>query len=882
MKNILFLLFLISTHVVYGQSALQLQVDDTNHIAIPYAGISLLSSRDSAIVQYGFADKTGNYSFLNIPNGSFIIAVKALGFTNSYQNRQFHSDTIRLRFSLRPSSKTLQEVIVNTHAPISTHGDTTSYNVKSFLQGNEVTVEDMLKKLPGISVSKDGTIKYKNKEIEKLMVEGDDFFEKGYRLLSKNMPVKPVEKVEALSHYSSNKLLKGIENSEKVALNLKLSENAKRTWFGDMTAWGELEKRKNYKLSSNLMNFSKKTKYYFLTNWNNVGEDPYGLQTFSPSMGGNELLGTDKSISSLMSMGAYSSNFDTKKSNFNNTKLISLNAIFHPSKRIKLKPLVYVDWDKNSYYQSSVDSFRVVGTAFKNEMASQLFKRKLQGLGQLDFDYDISDKQAFKAILTYDYNRHRDTSQNRFNGDALTENLATNNKKFNAQFSYTHKLTPRSALLLSGTYLHQTESQNYATNTFLLGNLFPDYQHVNALFQPIQNTMNYAGIRAKYYKRFATGNLIESSMGIEDTRSAIRSYVQVDTGSNLLQTTNLLFNDAHINQQESYWKNALTLKKGKWTLTSNLNLYARQLSIDTTHKQSKTWWNVNPNANLYWRLNPLHAFTWRYTFNNSNLNTLNLVPNYYLTDYRSMNRGLSSLIQLSTQSYAFQYSVGNLGTQFLGNVNVDYSYDKNYMSSQSVVQQDYTLTNAAVLHGSKRWSYSSDANYFLNAISSNVKANFSYSWYQYQNYVNSADLRNVTMQNYMAGLDLRSSSQHWLNYAIGYQWKKANYRIAMTQNRNISSQYYLNLYFRPNDKIDFQSNTDGYYFNALKGKKDYYFWDITGRYNFKPNKLTFQIEFRNLLNTHQFQNYYVTDTYISSQSYRLLPRMLLLGIHYNF
>lgn len=68
MKNILFLLFLISTHVVYGQSALQLQVDDTNHIAIPYAGISLLSSRDSAIVQYGFADKNGSYSFLNIPD----------------------------------------------------------------------------------------------------------------------------------------------------------------------------------------------------------------------------------------------------------------------------------------------------------------------------------------------------------------------------------------------------------------------------------------------------------------------------------------------------------------------------------------------------------------------------------------------------------------------------------------------------------------------------------------------------------------------------------------------------------------------------------------------------------------------------------------------
>lgn len=65
-------------------------------------------------------------------------------------------------------------------------------------------VEDLLKRIPGLTVESDGTIKVGNQEVEKIMIEGDDFFERGYKLLTKNMPAKPIYKIELLLQKKSN------------------------------------------------------------------------------------------------------------------------------------------------------------------------------------------------------------------------------------------------------------------------------------------------------------------------------------------------------------------------------------------------------------------------------------------------------------------------------------------------------------------------------------------------------------------------------------------------------------------------------------------------------------------------------------------------------
>ena len=153
---------------------------------------------------------------------------------------------------------------MQSRRPITIKKDTIVFDAKSFLQGNELVVEDLLKKIPGLNVLTDGTIKIGNQEVEKVMIDGDDFFEKGYKIVTKNMPVNPIDKVEVYQNYSNNKHLKGIENSEKVALNLTLKEDAKRIWFGNIFGGYGLVSENRYEFRANLMNFGKKSKHYFL------------------------------------------------------------------------------------------------------------------------------------------------------------------------------------------------------------------------------------------------------------------------------------------------------------------------------------------------------------------------------------------------------------------------------------------------------------------------------------------------------------------------------------------------------------------------------------------------------------------------------------------
>jgi hypothetical protein len=225
----------------------------------------------------------------------------------------------------------LDEVVLEYERPITIKKDTIIFDAKAFAQGNEETVEDLLRKIPGLNISADGTIKVGNQEIEKVMIEGDDFFEKGYKILTKNMPANPIATIELYQKYSNNKHLKGIEKSDKVALNLTLKDDFKRQWFGNINVGYGVVSANRYDVNSNLMNFGKKNKFYFLTNLNNTGLDLLGsinqlIRPFRINEPGS--IGDNQSANLLLGLGGYTPNFEQKRVHFNNAEMLSLNSIF--------------------------------------------------------------------------------------------------------------------------------------------------------------------------------------------------------------------------------------------------------------------------------------------------------------------------------------------------------------------------------------------------------------------------------------------------------------------------------------------------------------------------------------------------------------------------
>lgn len=300
----LFISFFVS-FFVFGQKTISGKI--TNLANEPVTA-SILLKESSSTISYAISNSSGIYVLKTNKTGDFQLVINALNYQTQVFDIQISSEAtnIEKNIQLLSSPVSLKEIVIKTVRPITVEGDKIIFDAKSFAQGNEQVVEDLLKKIPGLSVGTDGTIKVGNQEVEKVMIDGDDMFEKGYKILTKNMPVNPIDKVELLKRYSNNKHLKGIENSNKVALNLTLKEDFKRQWFGNTVGGYGLVSDNRYDLRANLMNFGKKNKYYFVTNLNNVGVDAVGdvnmlVRPFRIDEPGS--IGDNQSANTLLGLG---------------------------------------------------------------------------------------------------------------------------------------------------------------------------------------------------------------------------------------------------------------------------------------------------------------------------------------------------------------------------------------------------------------------------------------------------------------------------------------------------------------------------------------------------------------------------------------------------
>ncbi|MCG9900652.1 MAG: hypothetical protein MH132_11670 [Hydrotalea sp.] len=141
-----------------------------------------------------------------------------------------------IHFNIDPKVAELDEVTVFSQQPIKISGDTTFYNVNFFKEVNDFKLVDLISKLPYFTISGDGSLYFKAKPVEKIMIEGQELFSDKVQLLMKNIPIHLIEKIQALENQSSSKLAKSFKNENRVFLNIEL-DNSKKSGarFGDFS-----------------------------------------------------------------------------------------------------------------------------------------------------------------------------------------------------------------------------------------------------------------------------------------------------------------------------------------------------------------------------------------------------------------------------------------------------------------------------------------------------------------------------------------------------------------------------------------------------------------------------------------------------------------------
>jgi len=885
--SLIILLFFIQVFS-YAQTKVYGFITDGNNSPLYSVSVILKDSINNSILSYTYSNDKGSYILRTEKLGTFNLTFSSLGFKNKTVNAIIDGEQKEIKIDVILTKKPfeLDEVIIQSEKTITIKKDTVEVKVSKYLTSNDVTVEDLLKKIPGVTVSREGTIKIGNKEIEKLMIDGDDFFDKGYKILSKNMPPDQLNKIQILQKYSNNKLLKGIEESEKVALNLVLKDDAKRQWFGNFSIGYDIAFNNRYSIKSYLMNFGKKNKFIFLSNFNNIGYDATGdiNHLIRPFRSGEPAsIGDNQSAFSILNLSAYTPNFKASRTNFNNAELASLNAIFILSKKIKLKTIGFFNWDENDFFSSSINSYTTNGTDFTNTEDFVLRNKKFVGFGKIDFNYDISKTKTLEITTKYNNQDNKSNSNLVFNGIASLENLTSINTLFDQKVTFTNKFKDHKVFLLTGRYINEKTPQYYTNNQFFYEDLFPNSSVANNIIQQSENQMQFAGFNAHLLDRKKNGNLLELQFGNEYRQDKLNTTFSLYEDTTLIEIPNGYQNNAKYQSNNLHLKTKYRIKMNDFAITGKLDFHQlfNNLVFDG-FSENKNPFFINPRIGFDWEINNKNKVTSSYSYNTKNAKIIDVYNGYILQNFNYFSKGTGSFNQLDASTVIFNYQLGNWSDVFFANTSIIYNKNFDFFSTNSIVTQNYTQSEKIIIKDRESLTVFTDINKYFKIISSNFKISASYIKSNYKNVVNNSELREVNSKNYNYGFELRSGFQGVFNYHFGSKWS-TNEIQSTINNSFTNNESFIDLSFDINEKFDFQVQTERYYFGNIDAENSvYYFADLEARYKLKKNKLTFSLSGKNLFNTDTFTTFSISDISTSTTEYRLLPRYVLLKMEYRF
>ncbi|MFY0630434.1 MAG: carboxypeptidase regulatory-like domain-containing protein [Flavobacteriaceae bacterium] len=338
MKKILLIAILMVSGVTSAQIKLTGVVKDSIGDPLEMANVVAIDTIAKRIASYGFTDAKGNYKLDLKKNTIYNVRISYVGMRTA--DLVFKTGEVDLVKNVALAyDNTLDEINIVSKMPVTIKGDTIIYNADSFKNGTERKLEDVLKKIPGMEVNDAGEIEVEGKVVEKVMIDGKEFFSGDTKLATKNIPSNAVDKIQVLRNYGDVGQLKGVQdNQDRVALNIKLKKGKDNFWFGDITAGlGDSPNTGLYLFQPKLFYYSPKYTINVIGDVNNLGDVVLnrndlrsfggGFRSQSPSNGTNINLGT-AGIGSLTA--------DARNANRIETKLSAFNFSYTPNKKLDL------------------------------------------------------------------------------------------------------------------------------------------------------------------------------------------------------------------------------------------------------------------------------------------------------------------------------------------------------------------------------------------------------------------------------------------------------------------------------------------------------------------------------------------------------------------
>ncbi|QNL49547.1 outer membrane beta-barrel protein [Olivibacter sp. SDN3] len=615
-------------------------VDTSANIKLHNTSVSILTAQDSMLYKYTRADNNGNFLFDGLEKGDYILLVTYPKYADYVE--QFSLDSVKeINFgsmNMILKSQLLEEVIITGRQAITIKGDTTEYDAASFTLQPNAKVEDLLKQLPGIQVDQDGKITAQGQTVNKVLVDGEEFFGDDPTLVTKNLRGDMVDKVQLYDKQNDQAAFTGVDDGEKEkTINIQLKEDSKKGYFGKVDAGAGTNDF--YQGQAMFNKFKGKEKFSAYGTLGNTGKVGLGWQDADryANSGGMEM----NEDGDMMFYSSGGDDFESFNGQYNGQGIPSAyNGGLHYDNKwdedkhginanYKLGSLG-VEGTRNSIAQHNLPS----GT--QNRRSDQYFDNHIFRQ-KLDVRYDWKIDSTTNLRITIDGTLRNSSTDDEFsstttNGNDMLLNESVrkltnegNDRIFNANVLLTKRLKKpgRTISLNLRQSINESKTEGFlnAENSFYDGvggldsiqqvNQYKDNDIVNNAFQ---SNLTYS---EPIFKDFKV--VFNYGLSVNNGSANRQSFNQSATGEyNLLDS--LFSNNYQLNQLSNQVGAVFNYKKNKNNLTFGTKISDvrfKQLDLYNNETFTRNFMNLNPQVTYQYRFSQQKTLRFNYFGNNT-------------------------------------------------------------------------------------------------------------------------------------------------------------------------------------------------------------------------------------------------------------------------
>lgn len=783
MRKIILIAILMVTCITSAQIKLSGVVKDSIGSPLEMANVIALDTVSKSIASYGFTDANGNFKLDLKNNSTYNIKISYVGFKEISVFIKTKETDITKNYTMYEDNM-LDGINIVTKMPVTVKGDTIIYNADSFKNGTERKLEDVLKKLPGVEVNAAGQIEVEGKVVEKIMVDGKEFFSGDTKLATKNIPSNAVDKIQVLRNFSNVSQLSGVQNNEdRVAINIKLKEGKKNFWFGDITAGaGKSPGEGLYLFQPKLFYYTPKYTINVIGDVNNIGEvvlDRRDLRSFgsnfqsqSPSNGTNISIG-DAGIGFLTA--------NARNANKIETKLSAVNFSYSPNKKLDLSG--FLIWSSNSNGQRNINTIDYVDPNTPDDVVDNTTDQTSNtGLFRFTSVYkkDINNQMNYNIAGRFS-NEFRTDNVNSIVLSDITERENATPFTINQDFSYFYTASEKSIFALEVKHLLQDEdpfyiaslendplNNNDANNDGFddpaesLGldrsNMFYNLEQDRRVkTSQLDAKLDYYYIlNQKSNLNFVTGTILSNQKFNSRFFQILDNGTDFDpnptiSGINNPQTTN----DTEYNFVDIYAGLRYRLKEGIFTFTPGFTVH----SYITNNTQYGTEFfedkfvKVLPEFEVIAQFKRSESLTFRYREQVNFTDVNQIARGIVARNYNSFFAGNSNLINATSHNLSLFYRSFNLfnNTNIFGGLN--YSKTTNQVNANTIFEPGSVVSSSTSINSpfdNENLTAFGNFSKTIKKITARLGGNFSYNK-SYQ-FINSVENTN---ENISRGINTR-------------------------------------------------------------------------------------------------------------------------------